>query len=219
MQIRLAIGLCGLALLLALPILDFGAISASSQMARLESGKVKAEEFDWTAMAFDFGPSGRKRLAEIEKSGPLIQRQLAKAALASKNRYEVGEASESVAEQSRLQRYLRLLSPDIVLTPKLRSALTGHNGCNDRPCALIRVDPDRLLLVYSPHDSLVASRVIKPADLAKKEEVPSPAAQTAMAEDASHAKPIDLSRADIELRKVERLQLYVDGLPVEKPFE
>src|SRR4029450_2702387 len=56
LQTKLAIGLCGLALFLPPPILDFGGLSANSQLARLESGKVKAEEFDWRAMAFDFGP-------------------------------------------------------------------------------------------------------------------------------------------------------------------
>ena len=39
LQTKLAIGLCGLALFLALPILDFGAISAESQMARLDAGR------------------------------------------------------------------------------------------------------------------------------------------------------------------------------------
>ena len=77
LQTRLAIGLCGLALFLALPILDFGAISARSQLARLDSGKVEAEEFDWRAMAFDFGPEGRERLAEIAKTGRPAQRKLA----------------------------------------------------------------------------------------------------------------------------------------------
>ena len=46
-QTRLAIGLCGLALFLALPIVDFGSISARSQLARLDGSKVTAEEFDW----------------------------------------------------------------------------------------------------------------------------------------------------------------------------
>src|SRR6185503_5109015 len=135
------IGLTGLALFLALPILDFGAVSARSQLARLESGKVKAEEFDWTAMAFDFGPSGRKHLAQIEKRGPAGQRALAAAALKSENRYSLGEETKSVAQQSRLDQYLRILSPDIQVTPELRSELTsGYEGCNDRACALLRLD-------------------------------------------------------------------------------
>ena len=71
LQTKLAIGLCGLALFLALPILDFGAISARSQLARLRfAARSTAEEFDWRAMAFDFGPEGRERLAGHRRQGP-----------------------------------------------------------------------------------------------------------------------------------------------------
>ena len=214
LQTSLAIGLTGLALFLALPILDFGAISAQSQLARLESGKVKAEEFDWTAMAFDFGPEGRERLARIANSGPAGQRALAKAALDSKDRYALGRETESVAQQSRLDRNLRILSPDIAVTDQLKAAITGYDGCNDRPCALLRIDAGRLLLVYKPNDSsFVQSRTIDLATLGTdkiEQAAASPAAKTAQ---------IDLSRATIEVRPVRRRQLHVDGQPVGEPFE
>ena len=44
--------------------------SATSQVARLESGKVQAERIRLAAMAFDFGPDGRERLEEIARGGP-----------------------------------------------------------------------------------------------------------------------------------------------------
>src|SRR3546814_7543357 len=44
LQQRLAIGLMLLAAFLALPVLDFGAISTRDQLARLESGAVKRSE-------------------------------------------------------------------------------------------------------------------------------------------------------------------------------
>ncbi|HET9336271.1 MAG TPA: DUF4153 domain-containing protein, partial [Sphingomicrobium sp.] len=146
LQTGLAIGLCGLALFLALPILDFGAISARSQLARLESGTIKAEEFDWTAMAFDFGPEGRERLAEIARFGAAEMRTLAKAALDSDNRYSLSEQAQSVAQRARIERYLRVLSPDIAVTDELKEEITGQDGCNDKPCALLRLDTGRLLL-------------------------------------------------------------------------
>ena len=216
LQTGMAIGLCGLALFLALPILDFGAISARSQLARLEGGKVKAEEFDWTAMAFDFGPSGRKHLAEIEESGPAAQRALAAAALKSENRYSLGEETRSVAQQSRLDQYLRILSADIQVTPELRSELTsGYEGCNDRACALLRLDAGHLLLVYKPYEtSLVQSRVIDLSTLGKKEARPA-----AKAAPAARPKEVDLGHANIEIRPVQRRQLYVDGKPVGDPVE
>ncbi len=68
LQQKLAIGLALLALFLALPILDFGAISTRDQLARLKSGATPVEKFDWAAMAYDFGPSGRAALKELARS-------------------------------------------------------------------------------------------------------------------------------------------------------
>src|SRR5690606_10867711 len=51
---------CALAVLLALPILDFGSISTRNQLARLENGTVTAEEFDFAALRWDFGEAGRR---------------------------------------------------------------------------------------------------------------------------------------------------------------
>lgn len=88
LQTRLALALCGLALFLALPIIDFGAISARSQMERLASGRVGPAKFDWAAMAFKFGPAGRARLSEIVRAGPPDLRAMASTALNANNRYE-----------------------------------------------------------------------------------------------------------------------------------
>ena len=216
LQTKLALGLCAIALFLALPILDFGAISANSQLARLESGNVKAEEFDWTAMAFDFGSVGRKHLAEIAKSGPAGQRELAKTALNSENRFSLSTVTKSAAQQSRLDRYLRLLSPDIDLTPELISEITnGWQGCNDRPCALVRLDQKRLLLVISSAgNDIVSSRIIYLNSLGKdQQELVSTIARKAAVEG------VDLKSVPIEIRTVLHRQLFVDGKPVDDPFE
>ena len=45
-NLHLAAAICIIAFVLALPILDFGAISARNQVARLESGAVSPEDFD-----------------------------------------------------------------------------------------------------------------------------------------------------------------------------
>jgi len=88
LQTGLAVAVCGIALIFALPILDFGAISASSQIARLERGKVTPAHFDWTAMAFEFGPAGRARLSQIAQNGPSPLRPMAAAALKAKERWD-----------------------------------------------------------------------------------------------------------------------------------
>lgn len=64
-NLHLAAATCVLAFILALPLIDFGGISARNQIARLESGRVSAEEFDFTALRWDFGPAGRRALARL----------------------------------------------------------------------------------------------------------------------------------------------------------
>ena len=213
LQTKLAIGLCGIALFLAIPILDFGAISAQSQVARLEGGEVKPEEFDWTAMAFDFGRAGRDRLKEISRKGAPALRGFAKFALETENRHEVFMKSETLSQSSRLDRHLRLLSPDIALTEPLKNQLTGYDGCNDKPCALLRIDQHRLLLVHNPYGGpVVGSRIIDLNNLGSKPATPAKPS-------AVQEKPVDLNKALIEMRPVQRKQLYVDGKPVGEPFE
>ena len=213
LQTKLAIALCGLALFLALPILDFGAISANSQLARLHAGKIKTEEFDWTAMAFDFGRSGREHLAALASSGSLKAREMAKAALATTDRYSLSQSTESIAQRTRLEQHLRLLSPDIALTEPLKAEITGYRGCNDQPCALLRLDATRLLLVHKPYDSSnIQSRVIDLTALGQPQKQPG-AVQRVTTE------KVDLAKAQIEVRPVQHRQLYVDGNPVGTPIE
>ena len=213
LQTKLAIGLCGLALFLALPILDFGSISANSQLARLESGKIKAEEFDWAAMGFDFGPAGRRALERIAASGPPAQRQLASTALNSKERYRVEAAARNVEQQANIETRVRLLSPDVELTPTVRQRLAEFGGCKEEtPCPVLRVDADRLLVVWQGADkSTVASLVELKRD-------PADIDYGARARDLS-PKVDDLQKAKIEIRTIERKQAFIDGKPVGDPFE
>jgi hypothetical protein len=88
LQTALALGVCGLALFLALPIIDFGTISAHSQIARLESGKVSPAKFDWAAMAFNFGPAGRSELRRIAGQGSAEMRTMAATALKTTDKWD-----------------------------------------------------------------------------------------------------------------------------------
>jgi len=217
LQTKLAIGLCGLALFLALPIVDFGAISANSQLARLTSGKVKAEEFDWTAMAFDFGKSGRKHLAQIEKSGPANQRELAKTALASEDRYSFEQNTKKMAERAALDREVRIVSPDVELNEWLRSQLTNWNGCHGEPCAVIRLD-GRTLAVLTPttDNRHVAAQILEiPSKDSNRQDVPKAVDGQKLPRLADEA----IAKSAIEVRPVQRRQVFIDGAPVGDAFE
>lgn len=85
-NLHLAVVICGLALFLALPILDFGAISARQQIARLQTGAVSADKFDYDALRWDFGVAGRRALTRLVGSGNPKVARLAKSALAQQRR-------------------------------------------------------------------------------------------------------------------------------------
>ncbi len=80
-NVRLGMGVAAVALLLALPLVDFGSISTRSQLARLEAGRIAPGEFDWGALANEFGPAGRRALERIARTGSQAQRQAALQAL------------------------------------------------------------------------------------------------------------------------------------------
>jgi Domain of unknown function (DUF4153) len=132
LQVKFAIGLCVLALFLALPILDFGAISANSQLARLHAGKVSPTQFDWAAMAFDFGKSGRKYLADIERSGSAETRKFASQALKSDNRYDLSQPALIAGPKPQ---ELIVLPKGAIVPPDLRTVLIGGSGESAHFCS------------------------------------------------------------------------------------
>ena len=214
-QARLAVGLCGLALVLALPLIDFGAISARSQLARLESGRVTVGQFDWAAMAFDFGPTGRAALTRIAGQGPIDQRPLAVAALKSTNRWDAKQIADHQESLAGLGQRLRLVSPDIVLNDDVKRRISANGYCpRDARCALIRVSPDRLMLVSTRgRDSIATAQLISLKGNADE------CCGLAVEADPVASVKADPATARIELREVRRRQLFVDGKPVGQPVE
>ena len=214
LQTRLAIGLCGLALFLALPILDFGAISARSQMERFASGRIPAAEFDWRAMAFDFGPAGRSRLREIARSGPADQRKLASTALASKDRYAVEAEVQKVQSAANLDTRLRVIPEGSAIPADLHNSIAATRYCRVGPCVVTLVD-DRRAVIAGP---LIKDDTVESAVLERN-------AKGAWSQDIHSryvAKPAfrpNLVTAPVELRTVERRQLHIDGKPVGEAFE
>jgi len=222
LQTRLALGLCGLALFLALPILDFGAISASSQLARFTGGKVDAKEFDWRAMAFDFGPAGRQRLAEIARTGPLDQRPLATTALASKNHYSLEEDVGKAASAASLDRNVRVLPEGTRLTPGQRNAIAEGPLCRASACMLRMIDPRTGVIAgRTPNrDDTQFVRILSDGKGRWTNHWLGPERSVTRNDVVSGAKPsTDLADATVEVRRVERRQIYIDGKPIGEAFE
>jgi len=239
-NLNLAIITCGVALLLATPIVSFNAISTRDQVARLESGRTTPEKFDWRALAFDFGEPGRRELERLKKSAISAIRTKANEAFAAKDRWDAPDGQQAVREEA-LDKTLRILPAGTTLPPEMREAVAGNWQCRGKPCtltflsggreAILLVDscflpapaatpqtggaiitlpappscpsqsPDRYVLTGNKW--IVSEKLPKPA--------PDPVARTRSA--------AGLNAGAVEIRKVERRQIFVGGEPVGDPFE
>ncbi|WP_374524669.1 DUF4153 domain-containing protein [Sphingopyxis sp.] len=219
LQQRLAIGLMLLAAFLALPILDFGAISTRDQVARLKSGAVKAEKFDWAAMAFDFGPSGRKALAGLAKSPDKERANLAGWALKAKDRWDLnatgaeGDESNVAFAAKTIEEKVRVLPVGAMLPPEAYVALDTRGPCKAAPCIAYRLGEGRIAVVSRGNN--VGLFVHDPKTGAWDQDYEAfgrggsgPGLTTG-----------DLERATVEVRPVTRQQVFVNGKPVGDDFE
>jgi len=206
-NMRLAVGLCGLALLLSTPLISFGAISTRDQIARLESGRTPVEEFDFAALRFDFGPAGVKALKKLEKEGRSAEiREAAANALKSDNPY----AARSAQQRAEAARQIMVFPKGSSLSPDLRARLTEWDACGTAaPCHVI-IRPDEVLVV---RPGTVAMLTLRDGKWTSTNEAVTPA-------------PIDeraLARAfgqgRVEIRDVKRRQVFIDGKPVGAAFE
>ncbi len=203
LQTRLAVALCGLAIFLALPILDFGAISTRSQLARLEQG-LPATKFDWMALARDFGPAGRRALARLAAQGAEPRRGYARQALAAKDRYggpnfDQLNAEMALAETTRL-------TPPLAWTPELRSAIGRLTPCGSNRCVVLPSSANGILVAYQsrPDRPVSVNSLVRDAKGEWSENYEIPRSRVSQ----------DLASARIEVRTVNRRQLFIDGQPV-----
>ncbi len=129
-NLRLALMLCGLAFVLSTPLINFGSWSTASQLARLEAGKVTPEKFDWTAMRFDFGPSGQAAVARLAKSGktPAIKLAAAKA-LKLESRWEGNNQSTVMEQADALDKRMKVMPVDVAIPDELRTAIARNQSC------------------------------------------------------------------------------------------
>lgn len=217
LNVRLALGISAIALLLATPLINFGAISTRDQIARLQSGKIGPEEFDWAALRFDFGPEGRRALERLRASGPQQLRSLAATALASKNRWYSAEPVRVRRNARDLERLIRVVPRNMPVAADLRLALSQHGACQFGPCTLLwDGQADEVLSLGFPCERCDPNitRMRRDAN-----GVWSTTGDSTTQVPAGTAKdPEEQQRAvatgQVEVRRVERRQVHVNGQPV-----
>jgi hypothetical protein len=209
LNLRIAIGICLVALFLALPIVSFGAISTRDQVARLQSGRIAPDRFDWAALRFDFGQSGRRAVERLAAGPNLVLRQRAREALRATSRWALAPAEPAPP----LRRPITITADGgASVPPPLADLIARASLCRGDGCRVVFLEPKRAVALRPGCDSCFHIFEELP-DGTWVQRVPAAASGTR----GSGARDID--RGKVEIRKVQRQQLYVDGQPHGEPFE
>src|SRR3546814_16007391 len=118
-------------------------------------------------MAFDFGPSGRKTLAEIAKSPDKTKANLAKWALQSEDRWQLVGADKKLDvqkaefEAKKIEEKVRVLHQCRTLPPGVYSLLREGRYGHDVLCVARGVDDGGVIVILPPHGSLPMTRTQK----------------------------------------------------------
>ena len=219
-NLRLGLATALFALFLALPILNFGAISTSDQLARLESGAISVEEFDFSALKWDFGEPGREALAKLEKSdGEAIAKGARQAQLQEMRPYRGIGAPEVPGEielawqggngelREKIEEYLIANRSFCARERKCTAIVAGE--MEDGAQLVVLSDGGNALFYALHEDGTVAQHFPEGGRLRARQVPPPRPPEGARRED----------ERTFELRPYEGRQLYVDGEPVGEPFE
>lgn len=233
-NIKLALGSCALAFILAMPIFNFGSMAANNQYARLMNGKVSAEEFDYRAMRFDFGEHGVALLKKIEQSDDQFASKQAALALNADSRWDISspdKSAEKIAYAKKIRDNLLVFPANTKLDDDMLEGIANNShGCDVSTCAMYKINDNYMLLVEvrgchnCALDSKLLSRVVvKSSD---KKTVLGYSWQY----DYDHGQDSDdkwnegqikgvNGDAVVELRDVTRKRLYINGKAVGESFD
>lgn len=237
-NLRMAFAVAGVALFLATPLLSFNALSTRDQVARLESGRTSPDKFDWAALAFDFGDSGRVALKRLTASADAAIKARALTASTKTNRYDLVDVGRQIKTADQLTKRLRVLPRAVPVPEDLRKLLTDWNACtvNEKDQCTLLYAPgaieaialrDTCIEELKPQEGKATPPVIRidrcgPArfilrdgkwrELRDNEKPPI---------DEARMKAIKaaLAAGQVEVRPVTVRQVFVGGVPVGEPFE
>lgn len=217
-NLKLGLATALFALFLALPVLNFGAISTSDQLARLKSGAISVDEFDFSALRWDFGEPGREALARLAESERTHVAELAQNTLQLESK---PYGSTTLSEREEISEKADLSGLDDATARAVRAFLRDEiilcrEGCR---VETLRASPEGVLIALmtkaeygeNPHLLWVASGSAK--------------AETQRVYDGKLVHeyeglngPVEYD-GNIELRPFEGQQIFVDGKPASQPFK
>ncbi|NIJ63815.1 hypothetical protein FHR20_000746 [Sphingomonas leidyi] len=234
-NLALAFLLCGLGLLLATPLINFNRISTDDQVGRLESGRISAAKFDWRALAFDFGKPGRDALERLRRSKNAGIRGKAAEAAKAESRWdlEMGDVKSSPRSgpKSAVLDNARVLPEGASVPRGLIDLLADKYQCRQGNLCTILVANPAEAVVFA--DSCYAGMLDKDGKARRIVTYCGGGDRFVLADGAwkdaaDRFVPSAEQRAQIaagypagrvEIRPVERRQVFVGGVPVGEPFE
>lgn len=215
-NLHLAAGTSVIALLLALPILDFGAISTRDQLARLESGAVSVAKFDFDALKWDFGDAGRAALTRLAKSDDAAIAEAAEVANTQDSRPYRGMVEDPGDTAKRLA---NVAAPG--LDPRVRSLLETYLAdtsyrCQDQ-CTFLPVPRDGAADEWEAEFVLIDYGQITPMAIRDDAlvEVDTLAQNAAASQAAGAPEP----SGPIEVRPWSGWRVYRGDTPIGQPFD
>ena len=230
--------LCGVALLLSTPLVSFNAISTKDQVARLESGRLTPEKFDWRALAFSFGEPGKRELKRLTTSSNAAIRAKAVAVSKAENRWDVDEPDQTDQQRTEMAANLRILPAGTAIPDALREVLVKDSGCYGWKCTLV-------MLTGGTEAVLLNNNAFEQPAPEPEQKAGTPKVASALYGNyngfAAHywlidgkwttqrpeggtraeqkAKADGYAKGQIEVRPVQRRQVFVGGVPVDNAFE
>lgn len=205
-NLHMAIALCVIAFTLAMPFISFGAISTRDQLARLEDGRTPLSKFDWAALRFDFGPSGKAAVERLAKSGKTADiRTAAATALKTESRWEAREVDQAVSLDNRLT----ILPKKVALPEDLRTSLSSSGPCSSsQQCVLFYAPGSTEAVVANPNWTSVY-RIEKGKWINYGSRGP----------DTESLTDDEFKKGPVVIREIKRRQVFAGGKPVGEPFE
>ncbi len=131
-NLALALIVCAVAVLLSTPLVRFDAIATRSQIARLESGAVSPEAFDYRGLWFQFGPAGRTAIRRLATTAPDAEvRRYARAVQSLESRWVEAPNEKAANSGGALDARLTILPRRVSLPQDLRERLIAFDACAD----------------------------------------------------------------------------------------
>lgn len=215
-NLSLAIATLVVALVLATPLPSFNAIATRDQVARLESGRIDADTFDWAALRYDFGESGRRAVDRLAKSENADIRAAAQGAIDAPSRWAIAPDSPAVRARELARSQLRVLPR---ATPVPNGLLAAFHNLPEQPQDAVLLynlgDPVAVLVAKSCATCPVSAATARRGADGRWSEVgvrPPSTLRDPAAEKALRA-------GEVEIRTVPRRQVFVGGQPVGEVFE